>query len=298
VVDTRANTVLRQIAIQPFAREVTGIAPTALALARDGSRLFVACGGINAVAVVNTASFALEGLIPAAWYPNALDVSPDGRYLAIGALLGAGSGWRGDPRKRFVFSYRGSVNVVEVPDQPQLAAYTLAVSENNRLPLKGSALAAAAPVNTPFAVPLRPGEPSLIEHVVYIVKENRTYDQVFGDMARGNGDPSLVMYGEDVTPNHHLLAGQFVLLDNFYSTGGNSADGHQWLSQANEVAYTLWPGYQGRSYPFDGTDPLGIARGGTIWDAARKAGRSVRIFGEYVGRLPEPPAERAGYLQR
>jgi YVTN family beta-propeller protein len=296
VIDTAANAVLSQMVIQPFATDVTGIAPTALAL--SGSRLFAACGGINAVAVIDTATSALHGLIPTAWYPNALDISPDGRHLAVGALLGVGSGWREDPRKRFVHSYRGSVNVLEIPGAAQLAAYTLAVSENNRLPLRGAALAAPPPSNQPRAIPVRPGDPSFFEHIVYIVKENRTYDQLFGDLPRGNGDPSLVMFGEDITPNQRRLATQFVLLDNFYATGGNSADGHQWLTQANEVAYTLWPGYQGRSYPFDGTDPLGIAQGGTIWDSARKAGKSVRVYGEYAGRLPEPGAKRIEYLQR
>ncbi len=107
------------------------------------------------------------------------------------------------------------------------------------------------------AIPERAGEPSPISHIVFIIKENRTYDQVFGDISRGNGDKSLVMFGEAVTPNQHRLAEQFVLLDNFYATGGNSADGHQWLTQANETAYALLPGYEGRSYPFDGSDPLG-----------------------------------------
>ena len=136
-------------------------------------------------------------------------------------------------------------------------------------------------------VPRRAGDPSLIEHVVYIIKENRTYDQLFGDLRRGNGDPSLVMFGEDVTPNHRKLATEFVLLDNFYATGGNSGDGHQWVTQANETAYALWPGYVGRSYPFDGTDPLAYANTGFLWDLARARGKTVKVFGEYAGRLPE-----------
>ena len=90
-------------------------------------------------------------------------------------------------------------------------------------------------------MPARAGDPSLIEHVVYIIKENRTYDQVFGDMEKGNGDPSLVMFGADVTPNQQRVAEQFVLLDNFYATGGNSGDGHQWATQANETAYACGP---------------------------------------------------------
>jgi phospholipase C len=135
--------------------------------------------------------------------------------------------------------------------------------------------------------------------VVYIIKENRTYDQLFGDLPRGNGDPSLVMFGQDVTPNHHKLATDFVLLDNFYATGGNSGDGHQWVTQANETSYALWPGYVGRSYPYDGTDPIAYANTGFLWDLAQARGKTVRVYGEYAGRLPEDDAQqRDRLLQR
>jgi signal recognition particle GTPase len=148
----------------------------------------------------------------------------------------------------------------------------------------GEASPAADPSAPARAVPVRAGEASLIEHVVYIIKENRTYDQLFGDLPRGNGDPSKVMFGADVTPNQRKLALDYVLLDNLYATGGNSANGHQWLTQANEVSYTLWPGYQGRSYPFDGTDPLAYSANGFIWDAALARGSDVLLV-DTAGRL-------------
>ena len=298
VIDTRTEAVVSNIAIQPFAQIVTGIAPTAVVVSEDGLKLYAACGGINAVAVIDTRSFAIEGYIPTGWYPNSVAISPDGSYLAVGSLLGAGSGWKDEPRKRFVHSYRGSVNVVELPSAGQLASYTRAVSENNHLPLKGVITPRSAANSKPVTVPARAGEPSFIKHVVYIVKENRTYDQVFGDMEKGNGDPSLTMFGEDITPNQHKLAREFVLLDNFYASGGNSADGHQWLTQANEAAYTMWPGYQGRSYPYDGTDPIGITQGGTIWDNALGKGRTVRVYGEYSGRMGNLGVRRSEYLNR
>ncbi len=299
VIDTKTNEVLRQIPLKPFAVDAPGIAPTAVALSPDGRRLFVACGGINAVVVVDTASSRVEGMIPTGWYPGAVRVSPDGKQLAISSLLGTGSGWRDKPNERFVHSYRGSVHVVEMPDAAQLASYTTAVAENSHLQPFGAPLSAVPPPNrTPQPVPSRVGDASQIEHVVYIVRENRTYDQVLGDMTKGNGDPNLVMFGPDVTPNAHRLADQFVLLDNFYASGGNSADGHQWLTQANEVSYALWPGYQGRSYPFDGTDPMAISRGGTIWDAARKLGKTVRVYGEYAGSALQTPTNRSEYLRR
>ncbi len=297
VIDTKTNTTLRHIALKPFSVNPTGLAPTAVALTPDGRKLFVACGGINAVLVIDAATSKLEGMIPTGWYPGAVTVSSDGKHLAISSMLGAGSGWNEAPDKRFVHAYRGSVNVVELPDAAHLASLTTAVAENNHLSLAGTPQTAQAPPNrTPLPVPARSGDASQIEHVVYIVRENRTYDQVLGDISKGNGDPNLVMFGPDVTPNAHKLANDFVLLDNFYASGGNSADGHQWLTQANEVSYALWPGYQGRSYPFDGADPIAISRGGTIWDIARKQGKTVRVFGEYVGTAPSLGVKRQEYL--
>ena len=287
VIDTAKNIALPAITLQPFAQKVAGIAPNALALAPNGKRLYVACGGINAIAVINLATRAIEGMIPTAWYPSVLAASADGRYLAVGTLLGAGSGWRDEPTKRFVHSHRGAVHVVEVPDAAQLASYTTATAENTHLRLATDRTPAPAAVRatTAKAIPLRAGDPSLIEHVVYIVKENRTYDQLFGDLPKGNGDPNLVMFGQDITPNHRRLAQDYVLIDNFYASGGNSANGHQWLTQANEVGYTMWPGYAGRSYPFDGSDPLAYSNSGFIWDLALKKGRTAKIYGEYAGTL-------------
>jgi len=277
----------------PLRQQGIGASPTALALSPDGRALYVALGGLNAVAVFDvvnpngTTRFA--GLIPTAWYPSSLDVSPDGRYMAIGALFGAGSGegeTEGSPgkRARYVFAERGSVNVVEVPSRAQLAAYTAAVMANDRLALT----TAAAPDTSrreavlPRAVPERPGDSSLVKHVVYIIKENRTYDQVLGDLGRGDGDSSLVIFGREVTPNQHALAEQFVTLDRVFASGGNSADGHQWLTQANETEYAMWPLYQGRSYPSEGNDPLVYSSGGFLWETAQAHAKTVTVFGEYA----------------
>jgi YVTN family beta-propeller protein len=286
VISTATHAVMATVNLSIYPEKARGIAPTALALSADGARLYTACGGINAIAVIDTASRQVKGLIPTAWYPNAVSLSPDGKRLAVATLLGPGSGWREEPKKRFVHSYRGSVAVIDIPDAAQLASYTTAVAENNHVRLRGNQ--APNPAARAKAIPERSGEPSLIEHVVYIIKENRTYDQVLGDLPQGNGDPSLVMFGRDVTPNQHKIAEEFVLLDNLYATGGNSADGHQWLTQSNEVGYALWPGYQGRSYPFDGTDPMAYSSGGFLWDYALAKNKSVRIYGEYAGRMSEP----------
>jgi YVTN family beta-propeller protein len=301
VVDTAAARVTRTIPVKPFGLTLGGVAPTALAITGDGATLYAALGGFNAVAVIATADGSLRGLIPTAWYPTQLALTPDGSQLAVATLLGVGSGAElKDPSRRHVHAYRGTVHVVPVPDAAQLASYTMAVAENNHVATARAQLEpATARTTTPTAVPRRAGEPSLIDHVVYIIKENRTYDQLFGDLPRGNGEPSFVLFGEDVAPNHRKLATEFVLLDNFYATGGNSGDGHQWVTQASETSYALWPGYVGRSYPFDGTDPIAYANTGFLWDLALARNKTVRVFGEYAGRLPETDrGERERLMER
>ncbi len=300
VIDTRRMAVAQTFAIAPFAVKAAGIAPTALALSKDRATLYAACGGINAIAVMDARTGAVRGLIPTAWYPNGLSISPDGAWIAVSALLGVGSGWQDSPGMRFALANRGAVAVLPVPDAAQLASYTAAVSRNNRMNLAGTIekVPAAGPARNAIPVPARAGDPSTIEHVVFIIKENRTYDQVFGDIEKGNGDKSLVMFGRDVTPNQHKLAEEFVLLDNFYATGGNSADGHQWLTQANEVDYCMWPGYAGRSYPYDGTDPIAYSKNGFLWDYALGSGKTVRVYGEYAGTAPVPVGDRQKLLQR
>ncbi len=314
VLDTNNARTVATWPIQPFVQHVAGVSPTALALAPDGQRLYVTCGGINAVALLSTTSGAVEGLIPTGWYPSHIALSPNGKTLAVATLLGVGSGNITDERmldamrrerpdleggltRRYVHAVRGTLHIITVPEPTQLAAYSRAVAENTRLPLRSRAAPltvhtnGARPVAQPLPVPERQGDPSPIEHVIYIVKENRTYDQLFGDLDRGNGDPSLVLYGEDVTPNHRKLAREFVVLDNFYATGGDSGEGHQWVTQSNETDYVYWQGYSGRSYPFDGNDPVAYANGGFLWDAALKAGKTFADFGEFIPRAQfESPA--------
>ncbi len=296
VIDERDGRAVATIGIRPFVQRAIGLAPTAVAVTPDGKTLFVALGGVNAVAEYDVSALdashgaVFRGLIPTDWYPSSLDVSPDGSTIAVGTLFGVGSGTGrtgGSPGKvgRFVFAERGAVNVIAVPTEAELTAYTTAVARNNRLTLAGPGadhVPGARAGEPPRAVPRRPGEPSLIDHVVFIVRENRTYDQVLGDIGRGASDSSLVIYGRDVTPNAHALANRFVLLDHFFASGGNSADGHQWLTQANETEYPMWPLYQGRSYPSEGDDALTYSLGGFLWEDAQRHGKTVSVFGEYA----------------
>ncbi|MBW8768967.1 MAG: bifunctional YncE family protein/alkaline phosphatase family protein [Gemmatimonadetes bacterium] len=300
VVDTRSNAVVATIAADPFREHRAGIAPTALALADSGRRLYVTLGGANAVAVYDVSAIGtrsrFRGLIPTGWYPSSIDVTPDGRTIAVGTLfgLGSGNGTEHGLRGRYVHAVRGSVNVIDVPTDAQLDAYTTSVAQNNRRhllssPEPGPSIAARQGV-APMPVPERPGEPTPIQYVVYIIRENRTYDQILGDLGKGASDPSLVMYGRDVTPNAHALSEQFVVLDHFFASGGNSADGHNWLTQANEADYPIWPLYYGRSYPSEGVDPLAYSAGGFIWEAAESKGKRVTVFGEYAPSIQEPKA--------
>src|SRR3989440_6373455 len=291
VIDTHRDALISTIPVAPFRERKIGFAPTAVALSPDGNTLFVTLGGLNAVATYTLAGGVprLRGLIPTGWDPTTIDVSPDGSTLAVGTLFGVGSGVgpTSGLTGRYVHSYRGSVNVIALPNDAELDAYTTSVAQNNRLTLQsGPELVAPGGGPRPGvptrAVPGRPGEPSRIDHVVYIIRENRTYDQIFGDMGRGASDSSFLQYGRDVTPNAHALADQFVLLDHFFASGGNSADGHNWLTQANETEYPMWPLYTGRSYPSEGTDPLAYSSGGFLWEAAQSKGKSVAVFGEYA----------------
>ena len=312
VIDTAKNQVVGTIEIEPFEKRVAGVSPESLVLSKDGQTLYAACAGINAIAVVHVPADSfharVEGLIPTGWYPAHIALSPDGNYLAVSTILGVGSGWKHapvdsyakrfglqlelGPTRRYVHSYRGTVHVIPIPEANQLARYSTVVAESNHLALKGTGTLEetqrkkSAHVD-PVPVPLKAGDPSPIQHIVYIIKENRSFDQMFGDLGKGNGDPTLEVYGEHVEPNQRALARQFVLLDNFFATGGNSGDGHQWVTQANETDYTMWPGYGGRSYPKNGDDPLAYSNSGFLWDNALRHGKTFADFGEYVGYIPK-----------
>ena len=291
VIDTKTSSLAGTIGIAPFRERRIGLTPTALALTPDGNTLAVTLGGVNAVALFDVrgpaGTAALRGLIPTGWYPSSVDISSDGLTLAVGTLFGVGAGTGRNSGKdaRYVFAERGTLHVIAMPNDAALSAYTTSVAENNRLHLAtGPAAPGLEPRTTAVAqaVPERPGEASLIQHVVYIIKENRTYDQVLGDIGKGASDPSLAMYGREVTPNTHALSEQFVLLDHFFASGGNSADGHNWLTQGIETAYPMWPLYSGRSYPSEGNDPLAYSSGGFLWEAAAAKGKTAVSFGEYA----------------
>ena len=298
-IDTRTDEVAETIVCRPEAALPFGSGPNALAVSPDGATLFVANATNNCVAVVTLGKKAREidarsdapetsrvrGLIPVGWYPGAVLLSPDGKRLFVANVKGVGS--LSQPRPvaegKNTHDFLGSVSIVDIPDETKLASYTEEVGRNNRLAYSVAGLEKPRPGVAPVPVPARHGEPSVLGHVVYVIKENRSYDQILGDMKEGDGDPRLVVFGEETTPNQHALARQFTLFDNFYCSGALSATGHQWVNEAYCADY-LEKAFGGftRSYPNDGDAPLAFASSGFLWDNALRHGKTFRNFGEFT----------------
>ncbi len=295
VIDNSSNEVVETISTRPDPDLPFGSSPNAHVFSPDGKRLYVSNGTNNAIAVFDFAPplTTLAGLIPTGWYPAGLAIDPHRNSLYVANLKGIGSrdtGWEGTRKVKgeniFGFSahdHMGSVSLIPIPNSDELKHYTANVETNNRQTTTISALAPPRPDASPLVVPERHGEPSVFKHVLYIIKENRTYDQVFGDLPQGEGDPSLCIYGEEVTPNHHKLVKEFVLLDNFYCSGVLSADGHQWTDEAYVTSYIekAFGGFP-RSYPYDGGDALAYASSGFLWDNVLAHQKTLRVYGEFV----------------
>ena len=298
VIDTRDEVVTETISCRPEGRLPFGSGSNALAISPDGSTLYVANGTNNCLAVVrlqhrdggkeiehSQEPSRLIGLIPTAWYPGAVLLSADGSKLYVANVKGHGSLQERRPAAEGHNSHDhlGSVSIIDVPTVEQLEKQTALVNRNNRLAASLAGLDKPRPGARAVPVPQRHGEPSIFKHVLYIIKENRTYDQVFGDMKEGNGDPKLVMFGETVTPNQHALAREFTLFDNFFCSGILSADGHSWCDSAYVTDY-LEKAFGGfaRSYPDDGRDALAFAPSGFLWDNALAHARTLRNYGEFV----------------
>jgi len=285
VIDTTSRKVIDTILVRPDPTLPFGSASNALALSTEETKLFVANGGNNAVAVIslnNSAPSHVEGFIPAGWYPGA--IVTDGHQLFIANTKGMGSRQPKPKQTHWaVQQYQGTISKVEIPGAEQLSTYTAQVRNDSRVPQALAAWEKAQSDVKAVPVPQHVGEPSVFEHVVYVIKENRTYDQVLGDIGKGNSDPRLCVFGRNATPNLHALAEQFVLLDNFYCNGVISADGHAWVTEGLAVDY-LEKSFGGfiRSYPFGGDDPLAFASSGFIWDDVLLHGRSFRNYGEMV----------------
>ncbi len=290
-----------------------GNTPNSLALSPDGKRLFVANANINTVAVFDVSEIGKSrslGFIPVGWYPTSVRVTPDGKRLIVanGKGLISKSNRNGPkPGQRVpptTLEYigglmNGTVSIIDLPAGEALEKVLLGWTARafQCMPEPPRQLVEAALQGNP--IPRKVGDASPIKHVIYIVKENRTFDQVLGDIGKGNADPSLCLFGEANTPNHHALARDFVLLDNFYVESEVSADGHEWTmgAYATDFVEKTWPLSYGHNahkkfpYPSEGNFPIARPAGGYLWDRAREAKVSYRSYGEFVrnGKTPADP---------
>ena len=291
-----------QISIAPFPNMPPGSTPNALDLSPDGKTLLVANADNNTVAVIeieDDGKGEVEGFIPTGWYPTGVRYSKDGSKVFI--LSGKGLASAANPRGRHAGLNQGpeyigsmlwgSLTTLDTPTEAKLREYTATALFVTPDTGKSQLTPSKAPLRS--VIPRQVGAPSPIKHVFYVIRENRTYDQVLGDLPQGNGDPSLTLFGENTTPNAHALARQFVLLDNFYVDAEVSYDGHAFSTGAwaTDAVEKIWPMNYGRRearYLSEGGGTMrnqygNLAAGprGYLWDAAARKGVSYRSYGEF-----------------
>ena len=297
VINTEKDKVVDKISVNLFQEKLTyfGDSPNGLGITSDGNTLYVANGMDNALAVVQLGKSAsssstekensIAGFIPTGAYPGAVAVYQD-KLLFVANIEAEGSRIPTVSATTGKSSYNAhrqmaSVLVIQIPEAQQLQNYTEKVEKINQK--FRIALTEQLPRKNvePVPVPARIGEPSVFKHVVYIIKENRTYDQVLGDVKAGDGDSTLCIFGKKVTPNTHKIVDDFFLMDNYHAAGKSSAEGHQWTDMGMVTDYVeknvrAWF----RSYPHVQEDALVYAPTGFIWNNAQKHGKSVRVYGE------------------
>jgi DNA-binding beta-propeller fold protein YncE len=321
--DTATGKPLETICSALYPQAPPGSTPNSLALTPDQRTLFIANADNNLVAVFDVSDPGHSrslGFIPAGWYPTSVRVTPDGKQLLIANGKGLNSmanplgpkpgikNTEGSTVQYIARLFHGALSIIDLPapsEMPKwLAARTTEAYKCS--PLRPDATVwATRPADNP--IPLKSGDSSPIKYCLYIIKENRTYDQVLGDLPQGNGDPELCLFPERVTPNLHRLAREFVLLDNFYVDSEVSADGHEWSmgAYATDFVEKMWPldyGHNGSGkfpYPAEGDFPVAAPAGGYLWDRAREAGVTYRSYGEFASnpRAGRPARARVKSLE-
>lgn len=301
VLDPATGKPLQTINCALYPNAPNGNTPSSLAMTPDGAMLFVAnadANNLSVFAIADRTKAVSLGFVPTGWYPTSVRYNPADKqlYIASGKGMSSKANRNGPnplvPQARTLNEYigqllKGTLTVLKVPTPAQMAAYSKTAYACS--PLRDGSAVRAEYVDAGNPIPKKLGDASPIKHCIYIVKENRTYDQVFGDMKEGNGDASICLFPEPITPNHHKLARQFVLLDNLYVDGEVSADGHEWTmgAYATDFVEKVWPlSYRGGKifgYPSEGNKDL-IARpsGGYLWDKCIEAKVSYRAYGEWV----------------
>jgi len=312
VIDTPTNKVTQTINLGlpiEVPGELVGAGPNSIAVDSVNNIAYVALYNANAVAVVDLPSGSVAGLIPVGYGASSVVLDAAEGELLVANDKGLGTdGFSVGPlgTNTSENSYAtywsvsgfnthedlGTVSIVPIPDSSSLTAMTTQVAQNNHwdLAVNIESASGGSKKAEPVAIPEKIGSPSLIKHVFVIIRENRTYDQILGDVAGGNGDPSLAVFGDGsaaggtpITPNAHALVQRFPLLDNFYDPSRQSADGHNWIVQAmapysDDIQSPDWQ----RDYPSNGGDALAYQKAGHIWDQAAKAGVSFKNYGEYI----------------
>jgi YVTN family beta-propeller protein len=305
VINTNQRKVIEVLNAALYANSPSGSTSNGVALSEDEKTLYVANADNNCLAVfdVSKPGFSKSnGFIPTGWYPTNVKIIGNKIFVSNGKGFSSMANPFGpNPTRRhgeviwhagkassneqyIAGLFRGTMSIIDVPSEKQLGVYSQVVYQNtpyNKEKEKSGKGEAGNPV------PMRVGEKSSIKYVFYIIKENRTYDQVLGDIKEGNGDPSLVLFGEKITPNQHKLAREFVLLDNFYCDGEVSADGHNWSmgGYATDFMEKNWPtGYGGRGGDYNGEGTRAIAnnKNGFIWDHCKRNGITYRTYGEFA----------------
>ena len=307
VIDIKKRTVIEVLNAALYPDAPIGSASNSLALSANEKTLYIANADNNCLAVFDVAvpgKSKSKGFIPVGWYPTNVKVIGKKVFVTNGKGFQSFANPNGpnptgkrrhvdyqhqDKEKSDKIEYigglmKGIMSIIDEPTETALAKYSKMVYENTPY-TKEKELKAMGEEGNP--IPMKVGSPSPIKYVFYIIKENRTYDQVLGDIPEGNGDTSLVLFGEKITPNQHKLAKDFVLLDNFYVDAEVSSDGHNWSMAANAVDYLekTWPtgyGDRGGNYDAEGNRAIANPPKGFIWDYCKRAGISYRTYGEFA----------------
>lgn len=307
VINIKTKTVVESLNAALYPNAPLGSATNGLALSADEKTLYIANADNNCLAVFDVSEIGeskSKGFIPVGWYPTNVKVVGKKIFVSNGKGFSSFANPNGpnpinikqaviyqksDSTKPISVGYigglmKGTMSIIDEPDEVLLAKYAKTVYENTPYS-KEKELNAAGEIGNP--IPMKVGDKSPIKYVFYIIKENRTYDQVLGDIAAGNGDTSLVLFGEKITPNQHKLVNQFVLLDNFYVDGEVSADGHNWTmgANANDYLEKTWVasyGDRGGNYDGEGNRAIANPKKGFLWDYCKRANISYRTYGEFA----------------
>ena len=307
VLDIKKRALLEVLNAALYPDAPSGSTSNSVSLSTDEKTLYIANADNNCLAVFDVAKPGFsksKGFIPAGWYPTSVKVLGNTIYVANGKGFSSSANpygpnpvrtrqqviyQKGDSTKPIDVQYigglfKGTLSIIQTPSEKLLASYSEIVYDNSPYNKDKEKLAQGEPGNP---IPMKVGDPSPIKYVFYIIKENRTYDQVLADVPGGNGDTSLLLFGEKITPNQHKLAKEFVLLDNFYVDGEVSADGHNWSLGAYATDYLekTWPtsyGGRGGNYDAEGNRTIANNKGGFFWDLCKRNGVSFRTYGEFA----------------